>query len=68
MCDKCNTRIRERRHKMAKHGHVGKNTGTDMADQVECSCGWQSRGYWDGAEWAWDEFDVHLTEVAHAKR
>lgn len=44
-------------------GHTGKWIGSGHTDQIECSCGWKSNGYWDGDHWAEDEFNKHLDEV-----
>lgn len=30
-----------------------------MNDQAFCSCGWESHRYWDGAEYAYDEWRLH---------
>ena len=34
--------------------------GSGMLDQYECSCGWKSNSFFDGAEWAYKEFVQHL--------
>lgn len=49
-------------------GHVAGNIGEYMSDQLRCSCGWQSRHYWDGAEYAFAEWADHLEGVANARR
>lgn len=40
--------------------HRIKDIGVHMVDQYECSCGWKSASYWDGAEWAYDEWLEHV--------
>ena len=42
--------------------HVGDNIGTWMSDQVRCSCGWESPGYWDLAEAAWSDWRQHVAD------
>jgi hypothetical protein len=44
-------------------------------DKFECSCGWESNGYWDLVEAAWDEWLVHayktkteIRPVDHARQ
>lgn len=34
-----------------------------MGDQWKCSCGWESRKYWDGAEYAHEEWKAHVKRV-----
>ena len=34
-----------------------------MADAVRCSCGWESHRYFDGSEYAWDEWDAHVAST-----
>jgi len=43
--------------------HVGKNIGAGMFDQVECSCGRIGKSYFDGAEYAWDDWREHVADV-----
>lgn len=31
-------------------------------DQYQCSCGWQSHTYSDGAEYAWSDWVAHTKE------
>lgn len=40
--------------------HVGNNIGIDISDQIGCFCGWKSKGYWDGAEYAWADWYEHV--------
>lgn len=54
--------------KAAAPEHAGKNIGISMSDQVECFCGWKSPGYWDGAEYAWDEWRKHVAEAVANKK
>lgn len=37
----------------------------DMLDAAKCSCGWQSKWYYDGREFAYDAWKRHARE-AHA--
>lgn len=34
-----------------------------MSDHYECSCGWRSPGYWDGLEWAFEDWAKHVDDV-----
>ena len=45
-------------------GHIPeyKSSG-HMCDEFVCSCGWKSGGYWDGAEFAYGEWEKHAKEV-----
>ena len=48
-------------------GHTPKYIGeSSMSDQFICSCGWESRGYWDGIEYAWDEWLKHAHTAVNA--
>ena len=40
--------------------HAGENVGEHMSDKIKCSCGWESRGYWDGAVFAWEAWREHV--------
>ncbi|TSC59678.1 MAG: hypothetical protein LiPW15_698 [Parcubacteria group bacterium LiPW_15] len=42
--------------------HVPTMTSDGMNDQMECSCGWKSRGYWDGADYAEKEWRDHVAD------
>lgn len=33
------------------------------SDAYKCICGWQSEGYWDFAEAAWDEWLLHAFDT-----
>lgn len=33
------------------------------SDAYKCSCGWQSNGYWDLVEAAWEEWLVHAFDT-----
>jgi len=46
----------------AKPEHVGEYASERSCDLVKCSCGWKSQGYWDGAEYAWDEWREHVAD------
>lgn len=35
-----------------------------MVDQAFCSCGWESSRYFDGAEYAHDEWKNHVSKEA----
>jgi hypothetical protein len=39
--------------------------GGGMLDQIICSCGWESRTYFDGREYAYDEWKKHVKK-SHA--
>lgn len=47
----------------AKPEHSFTNEGVTMDDQIVCACGWKSKPYWDGFEWAFDEWGKHIQEV-----
>lgn len=34
--------------------------GVTMDDTLVCACGWKSETYWDGQEWAYEEWLKHL--------
>ena len=36
---------------------------TDMLDAVKCSCGWQSKWYYDGEHYAYGEWKRHVKET-----
>jgi len=43
-------------------GHIPKYQSAGyMCDEYVCSCGWKSQGYFDGSEYAWDEWVRHVT-------
>ncbi|MEK7602078.1 MAG: hypothetical protein AAB472_01140 [Patescibacteria group bacterium] len=44
-------------------GHAGsyKEAG-HMCDSYSCSCGWKSTGYFDGYEYAYDDWVKHLIQ------
>jgi len=48
---------------MSKRIHTPKGCSKDISDWVECSCGWKSQQYWDGMEYALDEWKLHQAEV-----
>ena len=41
-------------------GHTQKMDSSLMSDVCSCSCGWKSKTYWDGREWAYDEWVKHI--------
>lgn len=43
--------------------HTPKPRSNGMSDWVECSCGWESSGYWDGAEYALGEWSIHKADA-----
>lgn len=47
----------ERRQVMSEHTPSTKGEG--FSDWVECSCGWRSHSYWDGVDFAMDEWKRH---------
>lgn len=55
--------ILERLKRAAKPQHVAKRKSDGMSDKVVCSCGWESNGYWDLVEAAFDEWLMHLAET-----
>ena len=38
----------------------------DLLDTVECSCGWKSRVYYDGREFAYAEWQKHAKSFTSA--
>ena len=46
-----------------KRTHMPKPGSRGIVDYCQCSCGWESRGYWDGMEYALDEWKAHQAEV-----
>jgi hypothetical protein len=46
-----------------KRTHLPKPKSKGMSDWVECSCGWISTPFWDGMEWALDQWKKHQAEV-----
>ncbi len=42
--------------------HVSSNLGEGMLDELQCTCGWKSKPYWDGADIAWDEWIEHVAD------
>lgn len=45
-------------------GHRYSNIGVTVFDQGACSCGWRGKGYWDGADLAYDDWMKHIEAVA----
>lgn len=43
-------------------GHIGSSEGEFMTDWHICSCGWKSPEYWDGAEYAEQDWVKHIQE------
>ncbi len=47
-----------------KFGHVPTVSEVSLyVDGCSCSCGWKSREYWDGAEYAYDDWKKHAREA-----
>lgn len=42
--------------------HVPEAQSEFFSDQVLCSCGWESRGYWDLIEAGWGEWREHVAD------
>lgn len=65
--DKAHARLREVRvlqREAAKPEHdILENGGEGMTDQLLCACGWKSKRYWDGWEFAVDEWYQHVAGV-----
>lgn len=38
----------------------------EMLDQIQCSCGWESKTYFDGREYAYAEWRRHVTAAEPA--
>lgn len=54
----------KRTHKAGeKRTHMPKPGSRNIVDYCYCSCGWESRGYWDGMELALQEWIAHQAEV-----
>ena len=69
MCEQCKkAKVESQKLQAAVKplGHIPKYTGVGLSDQYECSCGWKSSGYWDGSEWAWDEWIKHAKGILEA--
>lgn len=43
--------------------HAYKIVGATMDDTCECACGWKSQTYWDGADYAYSDWQTHLKTV-----
>lgn len=43
--------------------HSYKNEGVTMDDTFVCACGWKSETFWDGAEWAYDDWRKHVESM-----
>ena len=44
--------------------HVGKAVSISLySDNVVCSCGWESPGYWDLLPAAWDDWVEHVADT-----
>ena len=67
MCDDCEkARVETEKLKaVAKYfGHVPTTKEVSyMIDQCLCSCGWKSTTYWDGPEYAFNEWIEHAKKI-----
>jgi hypothetical protein len=52
----------------AKHGHTPTYLENYMLDSVHCSCGWDSRPYLDGREYAYKEWEKHVKPIVENPR
>ena len=43
--------------------HAFKIVGVTLDDTCVCACGWESPPYWDGAEYAYNNWKAHLKTV-----
>lgn len=50
---------------LAPTAHEAVYIGSGMSDQYRCTCGWEGPGYWDGAHWAYEAWEKHVSEVRH---
>ncbi len=48
--------------------HTGSTVSEHMTDQHRCSCGWESAWYFDGAEFAKDEWRAHVAALAQPQQ
>ncbi len=54
----------EKIEQAANPEHVGAPINENFfSDKVKCSCGWESNGYYDMLEAAWDEWINHLANT-----
>lgn len=65
-CRKAEIEFKKLRAEVEILGHVPEYVSKGMSDNFVCSCGWKSNGYWDGAEWAWDEWEKHAKQILKA--
>lgn len=58
----------EKKAAEAGHGVRVREIGY-MCDKAFCACGWESHGYFDGAEFAWDDWKRHIDHgnLLHAR-
>jgi len=67
MCKKCEGMQVETKKLMAvvkQFRHVPTTREVSyMIDQCFCSCGWESTRYWDGTEYAFDEWIKHAKKI-----
>ena len=43
--------------------HEMRMTGAGLIDQASCSCGWESRPYYDGRDLAQEEWETHVNSA-----
>lgn len=49
--------------------HVGKyREEAGLIDMWECSCGWESKPYYDGAHWAEEEWRKHVRDARNPRK
>jgi hypothetical protein len=44
---------------MSEHEYVERSEW-ELGDQAGCKCGWFGNGYYDGSDFAWEEYQKHL--------
>ncbi|KKP93481.1 MAG: hypothetical protein UR98_C0004G0017 [Parcubacteria group bacterium GW2011_GWA1_36_12] len=64
MCAKAKNEVEKLKASAEYLGHVPTVEEVSyMTDQCRCSCGWASTRYWDGAEYAFDEWIKHAKTI-----
>lgn len=54
----------EKKDAAKKLGHTITYIGKGMSDQYKCSCGWESRSFWDGVEYAFKQWvEEHANQI-----
>lgn len=63
-CEKAKVEVKKLKATAKSLGHVPITKEVSyMIDQCFCSCGWESTRYWDGAEYAFDEWIKHAKKI-----